>query len=357
MRIALLNLPYDNNYGGNLQRYALMSILQRMGHDVTHLNLRWNLGSWWLGLLKLPIRVVEKYILRKGNRLCPEILDKLKYKKVCSNVDDFYNKYIKHSEIIESKRNLYKYTDFECFIVGSDQVWRKRYTDFMYGIGTFFFDYLPLEKKRIAYAVSLGTDENELSKDDIQCLSKPYSNFSAVSVREFSALDLFKTYGWNTPQAVKVLDPTLLLTPDDYKSLIYDGSTKKAECNLFCYILDETEEKRLIIEKEARDRNLKPAMFSLNSNLGIQQWLRCIFESELVITDSYHGFIFSIIFNKPFILINNKRRGNSRFDSICNELDIDLKTIDQDWDKINQILSIQRDKSINWLTNALKLHV
>lgn len=359
MRIALLNLQYDNNYGGNLQRYALVTILQRMEHDVTHLNLRFNYIKTPLMKQIKPIckKLINRIFHGKHSDFFPEHHAQKMYEKSCESTDVFYNKYIKHTDVIGSKRELGKYSDFDAFIVGSDQVWRKTIAS-IYGIDTFFFDYLSGNNnaKRIAYGASFGTDENELDSSDIERLTQLYNKFSSVSVREESGLDLLSQYKWISPQASWVLDPTLLLDKNDYINLIEQAQTKPIKGNMFCYILDKSKEKDQIIERESKNRDLIPFSISLDGSVIVEQWLRSFADSDFVITDSYHGLVFSIIFNKPYILIRNKFRGNARFDSIMKASGIATDDGSEiNWDDVNQRLALMKSSSITWLNNALQI--
>ena len=171
MKIALLNLPYDNNYGGNLQRYALMKVLQDMGHDVTHLNLRFHYHLPWY---KVPYsytkRIILKYVLGRDVRINQEKYSREQYQERCAITESFYQKYIKHTEPLYKLSELKKYTDFDAYVVGSDQVWRKKIANKY--LPTMFLDFLPKDSKakRIAYGVSLGVAENELSEEEIKYL-------------------------------------------------------------------------------------------------------------------------------------------------------------------------------------------
>lgn len=356
MKIALLNLQYDNNYGGNLQRYALMSILERMGHDVTHLNLRFNYdpAPWYSKCYRTTKRVLKR-ILGRNVLIFPERKRQKEYERLCSVTDCFYNRYIKHTAIIGHKYKLTKQGRYDAYIVGSDQVWRKTIAS-IYGIDTFFLDFVPetCKVKRIAYGVSLGTSSNELNEDDLKRLTPLYQLFDAVSVREDSALTLFDRYGWKYPQAMHVLDPTLLLEQSDYMELIYDGSTIESIGNMFCYILDPSKEKEEIIKDYERNLGLTSFEIGLGDKMGIQQWLRSFYDSEFIVTDSYHGVVFSIIFNKPFKFISNAFRGNARIESLISSLSISLDNEEFDWDAINDRIKKLKNQSILFLEDSLQ---
>ena len=357
MRIALLNLPVDNNYGGNLQRYALVKVLQDMGHEVIHLNLRFNFNPapFHVQCYRILRRIASRVIKRSRCEIIPEIRQQRAYKRSCAVTDVFYNRYVKHTKPINSKKKLQKHLDFDAFMVGSDQVWRKTIA-LPYGISTFFFDFLPTSKMRIAYGTSLGTDSNELSEEEIRLLTPLYEKFSAVSVREDSGLRLLQGYGWNSPSPQQVIDPTLLLRSKDYSALIDQTQTKELCGNLFCYILDMTDEKIVIIKKIEKEKGLTSFHVSFNENQpSVEQWLRYFRDSEYIITDSFHGLVFSTIFNKPFFLINNEFRGNARFESLIKILYKNTSVEHPNWSVVNENINIWRNKSLNYIDSNLSL--
>lgn len=352
MKIALLNLPFDNNYGGNLQRYALMKVLAGMGHDVTHLYTRgtwstpWKVAVWRmlsdLKHLHRPVGTLKETNFRKS------------FDKRCSVVEPFYKRYVKHTHAIHTKEELKDYQSYDAYIVGSDQVWRKSMMWLM-SLNTMFFDWVTnKEAKKIAYAVSMGTDENEFSKEDIDELCPLYKQFDAVSVREVSALKTLKDFGWDSPVAVQTLDPTLLLLKEDYLQVIRQGKTKPSNGNMFCYVLDTDESKLKIMDDMAKERGLKPFVLGIegSNNVSIEQWLRSFVDAEYVVTDSFHGLVFSLIFNKPFKLMVNPRRGMARFESLLSTHEVNIKN--PDWNKINNNIVKWQNQSLNFLTNSLK---
>lgn len=360
MRIALLNLPLDNNYGGNLQRYALIKTLEHMGHEVTYLLCMSHLEdiSFIHAMARSCKRAMQKYILKKEVGIISETKrrniklanDRKTLSFICDNINV--------SAPINSKKELIEFSEknkFDAYIVGSDQVWRKKITS-EYGIKTYFFDFLYHQQLlRIAFAASLGTDENELSEDEIEELKYYYSKFDYTSVREESGAELLHQYKFSSPVPTVLLDPTFLLSKDDYKQLINKGGTKPSRGNMFCYILDNNEYKRKIINDVSEKRNLKPFNVSLNDecSYSIYQWLRSFDDSEFIVTDSFHGVVFSIIFNKPFKYIRNTFRGNARFDSLFHMLGIDnLENIN--WDIINHNIKEQKWRQMSFLESSLE---
>lgn len=354
MKIALLTLQYDNNYGGNLQRFALMTILKRLGHDVTELHLifRFFPDSKIQYLKNIFIRIIKRIVTRKPIEIFVERHRFQGYINSCQKSLPFFHRYIKHSKAISFPKQLNKYIDFDAFVVGSDQVWRKKFT-YIYGIDTFFFNFLPPHKtNRIAYGVSFGSDEKELTPEDISRLTPLFNSFKRVSVRENSAIQLLKEYKWDNKNAEVVLDPTLLLSVEDYNKIILENETQKLPGNVFCYILDSSEEKNIFISNYCAEHQKKAFYCSLGT-ISIPQWLKSFKESDFIITDSYHGVIFALIYNKPFHLFLNEFRGNTRFTSLENVLSLKFNQEKHNWSEINAKINTLKNKSISFLVDAL----
>lgn len=348
MKIALLNLPYDNNYGGNLQRYALMKILQNMGHSVIHLNLRFDYGSQSYKKLYFFVKkIICKLFLNRDTKTVQE-----EYTHKCEITDGFYQKYIVHTDIITNPAFLAQYTDFDAFIVGSDQVWRKKIAG-KYLPYLFFSHLQDIKKPKIACSVSFGTDTVEFNNEEIRIYGDLYKQFKAVSVREESGLKILEQLGWNTPKAIHLLDPTFMLSKIDYQMIIQSSETKAISGNCFCYILDMTDEIIGIINDVISKKNMTPYYVSLNDNISIPQWLRAFNDAEYVITDSFHGLVFSIIFNKPFKLIRNLFRGNARFDSIMQTFNLG-EYCEINWEEVNSIISKNKQLFLKFLDNSLR---
>ena len=354
MKIALLTLQYDNNYGGNLQRFALMTILQKLGHNATNIHLCFKFfpDSRIQYLKNIIHRILLRIKTGKRIEIFAERNNHKKYIRSCQNTLPFLNRYIKHTKAVTTSKQLARYIDYDAFIVGSDQVWRKKFTK-IHGIDTFFFNFLPTDKiNRIAYGVSFGSNENELSSDDIARLTPLFNKFKNVSVRESAALDLLKEYSWEKDNTEIVLDPTLLLSPSDYDKIIAENDTSTLPGDVFCYVLDVNEEIKQFIQHFTKS-NHKTAFYCSLGTMSVPQWLRSFKESSYIITDSYHGVLFSIIYNKPFHLFSNSFRGNTRFDSLAEKLSFKYNQEPYNWAKINNRIKELKEKSISFLSKAL----
>lgn len=381
MKIGILTQPLQTNYGGLLQAFALQTVLKQMGHEVWTFNRDTKETPLWLKLLSITKRLALYIFHNKSTIVCVWPTTK-EQNKINQHTNRFIKENIQTIENIDSKEkylNLKKYA-FNAYIVGSDQVWRPVYSS---SITNYFLDFLDEgdKVKRIAYAASFGVDNWEFSDEQTMQCSSLAKRFDSISVREDSAIKLCKEHlGVN---AIQVLDPTMLLTKEDYKILIDKDNTPESKGNLMTYILDDSQHKNEIIQKTALELNLKP--FAVRSQktfseVGkdyieecilppVTEWIRGFMDADFVITDSFHGTVFSIIFNKPFIIIGNKTRGLARIESLLrmykleerlvydkDSIPMNLLNSDKiDWQKINDILESERIKSLLFLKQWLTL--
>ena len=176
------------------------------------------------------------------------------------------------------------------------------------------------------------------------------------------------------------MDPTLLLERADYEALATSEQEKQREGTLFNYILDPTEEKQSLITSLADSLSLTPfgcmptKSYQIREHMRqhaeeccyppVTQWIRSFMDAEMVITDSFHGCVFAILFNKPFWVIVNEDRGRERFDSLLKMFDLQDRIITQgqqpewdrkiDWKRVNAIHQEMKQLSINFLKHSLK---
>lgn len=363
-RIAILNMRYDNNYGGNLQRYAMVTILQRMGYDVEYLYIRDCWDDWFVKrtkvkIIKQTLKQVIRHILHPSSE--PWFAWKHEsdiYRKSSRITEPFLKKYIPHTKIIYLHRELekvFKNGNYDAIIAGSDQIWRKKFVE-RYGLGTWFLDFVPedYKGKRVIYGASFGVEKKEYTDDDCAMVKPLFGRLDAVSVRENSGLQLLKEYGWNKPEAQVVLDPTLLLGKEDYNAVIDVAETKSMEGDMFCYILDRTPEIEEKIRAIAEEKGLKPYIMSINGDehVSIEQWLRYIRDAKYVFTDSYHGLLFTMIYGKPFHLVYNGFRGNARFESVLDMLHVNIEQ--PNYKEIVKQIEINKKASLAFLQSALQ---
>ena len=373
MRIGILTLPLHTNYGGILQAYALQTVLERMGHNVCLIEKKRQ--PLRLPLWKAPLsygKRIVKNLTGHPYPICFEQKINREEPLVRQNTDKFVNKYIKR-RFVGDFSDIGK-DDFDAIVVGSDQVWRPKY--FIDGIEN---AYLTFAKewniRRIAYAASFGTDKWEYSSEQTTSCRRLLKNFDAVSVRESSAVTLCREH--LGVDVKRMLDPTMLLSTNDYMNLFDANGTPKSNGNLLCYIIDETPEKMSFVNKIAVERGLIP--FRVNSKVEnliaslqeriqppVEQWLRGFYDADFVVTDSFHACVFSILFNKPFFVLGNDKRGLSRFSSLLGMFgmenllvtnkDLNEKQNGIDWESVMSLLAEEKKKAINFLNENLQLN-
>ena len=381
MKIGILTQPLHANYGGLLQNYALQQMLLRAGHKVETID-------WYPSYNPLRERL---YRLKRAmlSVFFPEKYPKLRYKiteeernVIQRNINHFISTYINHTEKVRSEEGFItkaKEGNYDAYVVGSDQCWRPRYNAFL---SSMFLDFVKGEKtKRIAYAASFGTDQWEFTQEMTSICAPLAQKFDFVSVREDSGVKLCKEHlGVN---AVHVLDPTLLLAKEDYIHLIEAEKEPKAKGTLFNYILDPDSVKSAFINRVAKERELKSFQVlpkcqeetrtkqDVKNRIkdcvfpGVTTWLQAFMDAEMTIVDSFHGMVFSIIFNKPFWVIGNANRGMSRFTSLLKVFHLEDRLLDAnqlqevdinrpvDWASVNAIQEQKRNECTNLLLTVL----
>lgn len=370
MKIAIVTLPLYINYGGILQCYALQTVLERMGHDVVVLEKpKYGHSYPFIKALAICKRLFKRYVLgKKVNILWAP------HEIVNLHIKQFIRRYIHHSyKKVWSPQTL---RSINAFVVGSDQIWRPEY---LHPIENAFLDFTKgMNVKRIAYAASFGVEQCTFSEEQLHHCSTLLKQFNAVSVREDSGVRICKDF--LEVEAVQMLDPTLLLDIDDYRKLISKTKTIPSKGNMLVYILDVTEEKKRLVAQIAKERKLIPywldndassesVFWNGEAKMAVEQWLRAFDEASFVLTDSFHGCIFSILFKKSFIAFANQDRGGTRFTSLLNLFSLNERLIfthteyekkkvflqkEIDYIPVYEELEKQRSKAFNFLKVSIK---
>lgn len=370
MRIGILSLPLHTNYGGILQAYALQKVLEDLGHDVNVINRIWIPRPSWKNLCKvLPLRFIRKYIRQEDIMLLPEQYYKaIQYEQRSRNTRNFIQSHI-NQKLIKGLRQL-RNSDFDVIVVGSDQVLRPKYFAGWGDIKDAFLDFASeWDIKRVFYAASFGCEECEYTPQQILALKVLIRKFCAISCREYAGVGLFKNVF--DVDASLVLDPTLLLSRENYLAILSEASSVYQRGILLNYILDDTKEKTSLVDQIAADKQLISYRIndteSLDSNgvqAPVETWLKAFSEAEFIVTDSFHACVFSVVFKKPFLCIANVDRGLSRFDLFSHQLglskNIITSTLDYDnrYDytppqKAYDILEQMKQTSIEYLKKNL----
>lgn len=336
MNVGILTLPLTNNYGAFLQNFALQIVLKDIGCKPITIDYLPSGPS----LIRIICSCIKSIVffprsIKKKHFFSIELSQK-RYRSFQSFLDGYI---VSTKKLNSLNSSVIRRNNLDAVIVGSDQVWRPKYSR---NIQSHYLSFVTDPKvKKIAYAASFGVDKWEYSHIQTQACSALAKDFHAVSVRELTGVALCKNH--LGVDAVWVLDPTLLLKKEDYYGICECVPVAKDKI-LVAYILDFNMSVRSMCESIAKERGLVLKVFHSNSmaTLTIQEWLAMFRDASYVVTDSFHGTVFSIIFGKEFKCIYNKERGSARFESLLNL---------HNSGKLEEM----RGYSINWLKNALEV--
>ena len=354
--VGILTFHDAHNYGAVLQVYALKKYISSLGYDVRVVNYHHH---------TIPDGFPKK---RKINSIKPKkVIEFLHSQKDHLIRWEKFNKFIK--ELTDDEEKVYtteeelEKLNFDYWICGSDQIWNTEITG-KFNKG-FFLDF-ETNGKKISYAVSMGIPE--LPKEYEEQFKKSINKLHNISVRE----ETLKKYceKFTDKEVTKTIDPTLLLGEDDYNELILENTIN--ERYILIYALGPDERLTKIAQKISKEKHLK--IIELNdfkkrkyfceqiSNAGPHEFLTLIKNAEVIITNSFHGTIFSILFKKEFYTLTRLNR-NSRMENILEIVDMKDRLIDkiedienvqkQDYEKAMKNLEEEVEKSKNFLRMAL----
>lgn len=271
-----------------------------------------------------------------------------------------------------------KYID--TFIVASDVLW---YYDAFIKTGYFFMlDFVNDDKRKISYATSFGNTQRFFPKEEILKAHTLLNRFDGVSVREYEGVEICKNRLGIT--AAQVLDPVFICDRANYDELANNADRKTRGKFLFVYMLDPTPEKAEILGKIAKKLHLQLVAitdkqfnaeekanilkkYGILEQASIEELVYHIKKADFIVTDSYHGMCFSLIFRKSFLALVNRARGASRFETLAEDFKIQDRMIENlrealdkpyllqamDYSEISNRIEEETERSKQWLNNAL----
>lgn len=356
MKIGIITLQLHRNYGGILQNFALQQILRRLGHNPITIdkrparnNVRFVLSYLkWLIYKLLKIKTLEIFYFEhttRGDKFSHFVKKNIKVSASTANYSD---------EIVKNNR-------LDLIVIGSDQVWRRAFFT-KDDIKNYFGAFLNTEKIPIvSYAASFGIDKWDYEDDLTTECTLLASKFTGISTREDSGIKLCDNLGID--DAVAVLDPTLLLDAEDYCK-VCDNVPAHDNKILFAYLLDCSDHNINLVKSIAKEKGLTPIIVQseFHAQLSVEEWLSFFRDCEYVVTDSFHGTAFSILFRKEFNTIINAVRGGDRFYSLLNRVGLLERIVSEteisctdaiDWNEVFDKLGKWRKISMTFLTNTL----
>lgn len=376
-KIGILTITDYVNYGNRLQNYASQELLKSLGFEVESIvnvpiqeietGLAFTISRIKNALKLSPItlitKVIEKYKVRKN---LPKYIAGQKAKE--KSFREFSEKYMHETNFIVSRNNIpvdlgdrYDYV-----VVGSDQIWNP---NIRYGSPVDFLTFVP-KNKRIALAPSFGV--SSIPEKYVTRYAEWISEMTYLSVREQAGANIIKKL---TGKDAEVhVDPTLMLTKEQWLSIAQIGKEKPVEKYLLTYFIGAVSKNRKQFLKElAAKNNLKIVqMASLDDikryDASPGEFIDYINSSSIVCTDSFHAVIFSMQLEKPFVVLDREGKSaimSSRIDTLLSKFKFEsrkLKNIQNtgdyfkiDFSHVPDILTMERKKVLDYLNRALEI--
>ena len=380
IKVAILTYSHirNMNFGALLQCFALYNVIKKTGNKpiVIDWSIKSNLNvSKFKSINKEYTKLNTISTLKRklgGYRYA--VNAHVSFFLSRQKILDFHSNYFKNKTAKVSKTNISELNNLaDAFIVGSDQVWRYKYCP---DIEMFFLNFVNKDRKKRSYAASFGIDKwNEAPENVTQCVRELIHRFDHVSVREKSGVQICEKVF--NKDACRVLDPTLLLTAKEYVDICKLDLEKAPEMEYVGAMFLEPEKNILLMKKIKRIMGKKVInLKGINYNIlsfnflkirSVTSWVNHIRYADFIVTDSFHCTAFCIIFNKPFVVIANKKRGISRLENLLYELGLinhlftnenmlfqsKIWENDINYSYVNKKLKLQQETSNRFLLNAL----
>ena len=344
MKIGILTLPLVDNYGGVLQAYALSTYMKSIGHEPIELNRVANLQPLWK-------RVAHSFL----DSILPGVTSAATAARHTRNIRAFIDTHIRHTEPIVSHsmmKDVFLREKCEALVIGSDQVWRAEYA-MKYGY-EYFGDFVPSGVRKIAYAASFGLSEWAYTQSQTEQIINYLKQFDAISVREKNAVSLCRDH--LGMEAQHVLDPTMLLSADDYDRIASPRLID--EDYIFVYWLGERKTMLSVADEINKVYRLKIVAVNLrdrNVKISIEDWLSYIKHASLVVTDSFHGCVFSVLYHRQFRIYMNQSGGTGRLSSLFEQLGLSAEMVNTDtidYGLVDAALTRERQTSTSFLSTV-----
>ena len=350
--VAIVTCIGKSNFGNRLQNYALQKVIEDLGYNVETLD---NIS--YLNNIDNYEENYKEYLEYKEEKEKRDYSNRFRI----AYFEEF-DKNVKFREGMVTALDLSS-TNYDYYVVGSDQVWNPHHgklkdLDLLVGID---------DSKRISYAASIGIDElpesvKEKSKNE-------WLKFKAISVREDKGKEIIEELTGRKDVQVN-LDPTMLLTSEEWSKLAKRPKQLKTDKYILNYFLGElSEQRKNEIERIAKENDCE-IINILDKNgefyeTGPSEFLYLEQNAFLICTDSFHSSVFSILFNRPFIVFNREdinKSMNSRIDTLINTFKLTNRNYDgkitsdnlnHDYSEAFKILDSKRMEAIEYLRKAL----
>ncbi len=306
-RIGVLTFLHNGNYGSSLQAYALQRVIREMGHECEHIDYRPDTAE------------KVRNMIRSGNH--PRLLlDGRKKRNVQASqtgmreklqrIEGFYGRRMKLSPACWNRRELRKVSErYDTLVCGSDQIWNPVWLNPAY-----FLDFAEPEKRRIAYAPSLGVSVTPGRRKQ-RIIRRRTALFDAISVREEEGAKIMVSMTGDLPRVMP--DPVCLLTGEEWEQIAVPMEAR--EPYILCYFIGENPNYwgrvQELCHRTGWDALVLPVTaeayaqdsFTLMDGAGPEEFLGALAGADMICTDSFHGLALGTIFEKKVDLIRRYR--------------------------------------------------
>lgn len=362
MKIGILTLwNAEDNYGQILQCYALQAFLRQQGHDAFLICYQPPKNQLYTRILSQPLKLIKAIINPAF------LIESLKYRKRIKQTkivnakhpryfNKFRDKYIKSTHIYTQKQLFVNPPNADMYICGSDQVWN--------GMDPIFYlNFGKPEIKRMSYAASFG--KIKLNKKEVQIIMPWIRKIDVITVRENSAINICHILG--RKDAICVPDPTLLLSKEVYNKLINQPAINGEKYILLYLLGNQMDFKLSELYQYASTKGLQVKYIASQGRIDtytkeyptVEGWLNLIKNASYIVTNSFHGSVFSILFNKKFLVIplsGGYTGMNTRITSLLQKYHLmehlysgKINAIESEisYNKINEIISKEQQEMIS----------
>jgi len=361
-KVAIVTISWGKNYGNKLQNYATQEVYKKMGYKVETIKFKPTIKRKNNSKIsKLRGISLNKAISKLKRLICRKRLNSIEdNRSMC--FEKFNNKIIFTKEYTEENYMSIP-TNYDFYSVGSDQVWNAYFPDYS---DYYLLNFLKT-KNKITYSPSIGT--NSIPEEKINDFKEALSKFKFLSCREEEGATLLKNI---LNKDVEVLiDPTLLLTSDEWSKVISKPKCHNNKKYILCYFLGMKDRKNFkIIKKYAKDHNLEIINLldpmSKYYGTGPSEFLFLEKNAEIIFTDSFHSSVFALIFNRPFVIFKRNdeyKNMDSRLDTLISKFKLVNRRFDgqqitkenenNDYTLAYDILKKEREKSIQFIKKSL----
>lgn len=355
-KIGIVTFWYSqDNYGQLLQCYALNKYLSTLGYDVRHIKVLPGVRKNFIKRLKSVARLIltpsriKKYIEYKNMMKKNNCVNSLHSR----NFNRFFDQYIPATQVFSETELFSNPPYFNVYVVGSDQVWSSLSP-------LFFLKFSPEGTKKIAYAASMGGFKPKGKQ--LETLRDFVADYDFVSLRETQALDFFNQN--DVCEVESAPDPTLLLSMKDYKKI--SKSSKQQRPYILLYLLGnklQFDISKIFEYAEKKDFDVvyvaSQGRFDEYEKMypSIEEWLGLIEGAELVVTNSFHGTVFSMIYQKKFVtllLTGTFSKMNDRITDMLAKYGLENRIFCENWEEFAK--EVNYSKFENVLAEE-KLHI